>query len=187
MLKLPSSQLQTFKHSLLCFDEKIYLRKTPSEAVYCLALAKGSKIKIRVIFEGEEDCLAGYSVDMDNPALSCDFNEEKYEFTVKITHCFEPLKLTLRTPTGKESFILPVGHLKLLEPLADSAVETEKLTFKLSKTVKLENKSIPSYEHLVSKLCLLEKLVEKARSSKITRMFEGQRLKKKLERRYRLF
>jgi hypothetical protein len=75
VLKLAGHQLQTFKNSLLCFDEKIYLKKTPTEAIYCLAIAKGSKIKIRVNFEGEEDAMANYSVDVDNPALSCDFNE----------------------------------------------------------------------------------------------------------------
>lgn len=85
-IKLTGNQLQAFKHSLICFDEKIYLKKTANEAIYCLALAKGCKIKIRISFEGEEEGMNDYSVDMDNPTLTCDFNEEKYEFTLKLTH-----------------------------------------------------------------------------------------------------
>lgn len=52
-LKLSGSQMQAFKHSLLCFDEKIYLSKTPHQIIYCLAIAKGNKIKIRINFEGD--------------------------------------------------------------------------------------------------------------------------------------
>jgi hypothetical protein len=70
ILKLRGSQMQTFKHSLICFDEKIYLRKAPNEIIYCLAIAKGNKIKIRINFEGDEEALAPYSIDLANPALN---------------------------------------------------------------------------------------------------------------------
>lgn len=82
--------------------------------------------------------------------------------------------------------VLPLGYVKLLEPLPDSAKESEKLTFKFEKTVKLENKLINSYQSLVGRLSLLEKTMEEVRSVKMTRLFEKQKLKRKLERRYLL-
>jgi hypothetical protein len=64
-----------------------------------------------------------------------------------------------------------VGLVKLLEPMPESAKEAEKMTFKIYKTVKLENKLIESYEYLVGKLCLLEKTLDKVRSARVTRLF----------------
>ena len=67
--------------------------------------------------------------------------------------------------------MLPIGYVKLLEPLPDSAKAAEQLTFRLFKTVHIGNKLIESYEYLVGKLCGLEKALDKVRSKKIPRLF----------------
>lgn len=50
---LKDSQLQVFKRSLLCFNEKVYLQKENKAAIYCLAISKSNRVKIRVSFEGD--------------------------------------------------------------------------------------------------------------------------------------
>lgn len=51
----------------------------------------------------------------------------------------------------------------------------------------MENRLLNSYEQLVERLTSLEKVIEKSRTNKIPRILDGQKLKKKLQRRYQLF
>jgi hypothetical protein len=53
---------------------------------------------------------------------------------------------------------LPVGRIKLLKCIKLETKENEGFSFKLAKTIKIENSIICSYETLIKRLVALEKL-----------------------------
>jgi hypothetical protein len=90
-----------------------------------------------VLFGGDERLVLRTDVEVTTQDLNCTFDPEKYEFTIRLQEHFEPIELCCKTGKGSSRIVLPLGFVKLLEPLPDSAKETERLTFKLEKTVKL--------------------------------------------------
>lgn len=76
--------MEQFKLSLLRFDEKFYLKKEEHLQVSCIVLARRDKIKIRVLFGGEEKEVLRTDVEVTSQALDCTFDPDKYEFTIKL-------------------------------------------------------------------------------------------------------